>query len=125
MTNAFLLTVGGVGVSRGCVCPGEGVSGAVHPFTQRYPPDPDPDTPPREQNDWQAGVKTLPCRNLADGKKCVIVGSVILCEYWECLDFIYTVAKTFCGTNVTLLLCDGQTLATEVYPIWATYLDVV
>ena len=76
MRTTRLLTVShwaGGCLPRGGFCPGgvypRGVSpggvylGGVCPDQRQTPP-------PREQNDWQTGVKTLPCHNFAaDGNK--------------------------------------------------------
>ena len=54
----------GRGSAQGGVCLGVSAQGDVW----QTPPRPEADTP-CEQNDWQTGVKTLPCRNfVADGK---------------------------------------------------------
>ena len=53
----------GGGLPRGCLPRGLSDWGCG-----RHPPD-QRQTPPCEQNDWQTGVKTLPCRNFVAGGK--------------------------------------------------------
>ena len=65
--------------SGGCMLRGVGVyprggclsgGGCLPRGVLQTPPRTETDTPPCEQNDWQTGVKTLPCRNfVADGNK--------------------------------------------------------